>query len=183
MEHIRDRHPKQLLIRGVIIAIIAAAVGLFVNTFSPNRIAWVGVWKVAFDSTGIIKPSYFEEQDTLITIDQAIAMFQSNRTVFIDSRWPEEYNEVHIKGALLLPFEEYDDYIEKIRNLIPKDAAIIAYCGEEDCDISLYLARILREDDGYTDVYTLYGGIDIWLRSGMPVEGLMEYSNYNTTGE
>lgn len=169
MNRIREQHPRKLLKQAIVIILIGVAVGLLVNLFSPNRISWVGVWKVAFDSTGIIKPEYFEEQDTLITIDEVIAMYQSRRTVFIDARMPEEFEEGHIKGALLLPFEEYDDYIGAILKKVPKDAAVITYCGEEDCDVSLYLARVLREDEGYEEVYTFYGGYEEWLKSGMPV--------------
>ncbi len=170
MRRIRDYHPKHLLRQSLAIIAIGIVVGVFVNLISPKSIAWVGVWKVAYDSTGMVKPDYFEEQDTLIMIDEAIAMYQSNNTVFIDARFPEDYEMGHIKGALLLPFEEYDDYIDEIRSEVPKDAPIVTYCSEEDCDASLYLARILREDEGYKEIYTLYGGYEKWLEAQMPIE-------------
>jgi rhodanese-related sulfurtransferase len=108
-------------------------------------------------------------------------MFQSNRTVFIDARYPEEYTEGHIKGALLLPFEDYDNYVTSTLKNVPKDAAIVAYCGEEDCDLSLYLARLLRDEEGYTEVYTFYGGFEVWVRAGMPVEaGIMQPQSIET---
>jgi len=130
----------------------------------------VGTWRVAFDSTGIVKPEYFEEDDTLVTVDQAMVMYQANSTVFVDARYPDDYYMSHIKGAVLLPFDEYDDYIGAFREKVSKEAEIITYCGEEDCDLSLYLARLLRSEEGYTNVYTLYGGFELWIRAGMPVE-------------
>ncbi|MCP4634064.1 MAG: rhodanese-like domain-containing protein [candidate division Zixibacteria bacterium] len=170
MKRIIEIGVGKLAVQSIVIIVIAVVVGLVVNAASPNRISLVGTWKVAFDSTGIVKPDYYEEGDTLVTIDQAIAMYQSKRTVYIDARYPEEYDESHIKGALLLPFDEYDDYIESILEVVPPDAAIICYCTEEECDLSLYLARVLRDEEGFEEVYHLYGGYDIWLEVGMPTE-------------
>jgi rhodanese-related sulfurtransferase len=171
------------VIQSVVIIIIASAVGLIVNAASPEGISLVGTWKVAVDSTGIVKPDYYEEGDTLVTIDEAIAMYQSRKTVFIDARDAEEYDENHIKGALSLPFYDYDYYIESILEAVPPDAAIICYCSEEECDLSLYLARVLRGEEGYGEVYHLYGGFDKWIEVGMPTESSFDEEGTEETEE
>lgn len=63
-----------------------------------------------------------------ITFEEACRIKKGNPcTIFLDVRSPQEYNEGHIDGAILIPLYELK---YKIENIIPnKDTIIIAYCG------------------------------------------------------
>lgn len=45
--------------------------------------------------------------------------------IVVDVRTKEKYNEVHIKGANLIPVQELEQNIHKI----PKDKKVIIHCG------------------------------------------------------
>ncbi|KTD22966.1 rhodanese-like domain-containing protein [Legionella londiniensis] len=82
----------------------------------------------------------------------------------IDVREIDEWQEVHIPGALHIP---KDQLAEKIKSLIPRDKAVYLHCrgGVR----SLFAAQCLIEM-GYQEVYSIDGGIAEWEICGYPVE-------------
>lgn len=86
-----------------------------------------------------------------------------------------EYEEAHIKGAILIPrgYLEFkiarnDLYPSINRGRVPKkDRPILLYCtlGSR----SALAARTLGEM-GYADVRTIKGGLKAWMEAGLPVE-------------
>ena len=79
-------------------------------------------------------------------------------TIIVDVRSPQEYREGHIDGAILLP--EYD--IKRNANLIlkNKDETILVYCtsGNRSKKAQKELNKM-----GYSKVYNLAGGIELFL--------------------
>ena len=76
--------------------------------------------------------------------------------VILDVRTKEEYDEKHIKGAILVPNETIGN--EEILELPDKDQMILVYCrsGNRSKQASEKLAKL-----GYTNVYE-FGGINSW---------------------
>ncbi|CDE26229.1 sulfurtransferase [Clostridium sp. CAG:440] len=95
---------------------------------------------------------YMEPND--ITMEQLKNM-QMQGAILIDIRSPQEYNEGHLEGAIVLP--EYEIY-SKAKKILPnKNQTIIVYCGNGIR--SKKSQRIMRRM-GYTNVYNLYKGTE-----------------------
>lgn len=87
-----------------------------------------------------------------ITLEQ-LKELENQGAVVLDIRSPQEYEEGHIDGAILLP--EYEIY-KNAQNVIPnKEEVIITYCGSGTR--SKKAQRILQRL-GYNNVYNLYKG-------------------------
>ena len=103
-----------------------------------------------------------------LSLQGAFARFQKKHSVFLDARKPEEYEEGHIPGALNFYGNELDQYAPRIiPQLTDKSQEIIAYCHGGDCDLSLQVAKTLKEQ-GYTQVKIFQEGWPAWTKAGYP---------------
>lgn len=98
-----------------------------------------------------------------INAAQALELLKKNPEVFIlDVRTPQEYLEIRLEEARLIPIEQF------VRRMgeVPKDRPILVYCavGSRSAQVASYLAR-----QGYDPVYNLYGGVYAWKLRGYPV--------------
>ncbi|MBR4597026.1 MAG: rhodanese-like domain-containing protein [Opitutales bacterium] len=84
--------------------------------------------------------------------DEAI-MQRYGREVLIDVRTPQEYDEAHVRGAILIPVDELEAEIDEYG--IEKDAKIGVYCRR---GVRAERAREILLKKGYTNVRNL-GGI------------------------
>ena len=91
-----------------------------------------------------------------ITSDEAKKMMESEKTIVVDVRTTEEYNEGHIPNAISIPLETIEKEAEaKLKN---KDDLILVYCrsGRRSREAALKLI-----EKGYTNVID-FGGIQDW---------------------
>ena len=92
-----------------------------------------------------------------ITHDEAREILASNpNAVLVDVRFPKDYEQKHIVGAIFVPLESV--IAENLSAIPDKDAPIITYCG--DGNRARKTAQALVEK-GYTNVYEM-GGIKDW---------------------
>lgn len=94
---------------------------------------------------------------------QAREMLEKNDQVYLlDVRTFQEYSQVRLAGATLIPI---DQLLRRIAEL-PKNRPILVYCavGSRSTQVMNYLAKI-----GYGPVYNLNGGIWAWQLRGYPV--------------
>lgn len=91
-----------------------------------------------------------------ISQDEALKMMNEDSPVIVDVRTIDEYNELHIRGAICIPVDTID---ESVRDYLPdSDQLILVYCrsGNRSRQASAKLAAL-----GYTNVYE-FGGINTW---------------------
>ena len=91
-----------------------------------------------------------------ITSDEAKKMMETEKTIVVDVRSLEEYNEGHIPNAISVPLETIENEAEtKLKN---KDDLILVYCrsGRRSREAALRLI-----EKGYTNVID-FGGIQDW---------------------
>lgn len=83
---------------------------------------------------------------------------------FIDCRENEEWDEVRIPGATLLPLSEFEEKYKDV--LKDKNAQIVIHCrsGARSMRACMFLLS-----NGYTNVTNVQGGIMGWMQAGHPV--------------
>jgi len=159
--------------------VLAVILGVVRNVAAPGGIEWVGNWTgidptaaVGDDGTVEPPPSYEPATDPpLVTPAEARQLHADPNVIFVDARYPEEYEEGSIPGAVLLPFEMFDDYWPGVEPVLPVERTIVTYCSGAECEMSIFLARLLR-DYGYKDVRIFHGGARLWVEEGLPMDTL-----------
>ena len=86
--------------------------------------------------------------------------------IVIDARNPEEYQEVHIKGAINIPVKNFAHHEDKLPK--NKSAKIIFYCNGIKCGKSKKAAQ-KAINLGYTNIFVYASGMPVWEEKGMPI--------------
>lgn len=110
---------KQTVLRILAVALLVLALtacegGAYPNPY-PNE--------TASQPTRIPTPSS-ADMVPRISIEEAKAAFDDGTAVFIDVRGTENYNQVHIAGALDVPYPELETRLAGY----DRDALVITYC-------------------------------------------------------
>jgi rhodanese-related sulfurtransferase len=154
---------------------LATILGLGLNLFTPNRIAYIGQYRTLSNSNDpIVPPNAAPGDPPFIAVDVAELEFNSGSAVFVDTREPEDFECGTILGSINIPFdnlpdEDLEKYLDSALGGMAKDHSIITYCSGEECDLSLHLARNLQAL-GYTRVSIFFGGSREWEKLGLPIE-------------
>lgn len=102
-----------------------------------------------------------------ITRDELKAGIDAGALVVVETLGPQYYGDAHLPGAINIP---HTQVAELAPALLPdKDAAIVTYCSNADCQNSEVAARQL-EALGYTNVRKYAEGKQDWTEAGLPVE-------------
>ncbi len=96
---------------------------------------------------------------TTITAEQGKAMLENGGVILVDVRTKSEYEQGHIKDAILLPNETIESQAPSV--LTDLKAVIIVYCrsGNRSATAAKKLVKL-----GYENVYDM-GGIQAWQAS------------------
>ena len=110
---------------------------------------------------------------SFITIEEAKKHFDLG-VPFFDARFHTEFEEGHVKGAvLLIPTDDSvidaETKPEWLKKFDPRSLAIV-YCNGGDCDSSKIVAAQLRKF-GFTKVKSFDPGFWGWKREGIPHRG------------
>jgi len=100
--------------------------------------------------------------DLDISAQEAYQLFQEDIFV-LDVRTPEEYQEAHLPGAILIPL----DQLETRTSELPRNEPILVYCRSGNRSAQ---AQSLLLGAGFSDIYNLDSGINSWIQSGYEVE-------------
>ncbi|OEU64386.1 MAG: hypothetical protein BBJ57_08620 [Desulfobacterales bacterium PC51MH44] len=153
-----------------LLLIFAVITAFAVNFYSSKGIALVGEWDTA---QGVITAKAkdnavnhgLEIQDIRI-VNQ---IYDKKEAIFVDARAYEDYKDGHIKGAVSMPINRFEDQIGKFKADYPADTYIITYCSGRECDDSHELVQLLFEE-GYTTISVFIDGYPAWEGKGYPVE-------------
>lgn len=88
---------------------------------------------------------------------------QGEEIILVDCREQSEWDEAHIPQAIFMPLSTFEEEYEKLKD---KDAQIIMQCrsGKRSLQACMFL-----QDEDYTDLTNLEGGILDWIEHGYPV--------------
>ncbi len=162
---------KRVISQMLILLGISVILGLGSNAVNPHGIPLIGQYEpIDYGEDGtIVPPSAMEGDPPFVSLKEAYGMYHDPSTIFLDAREPEDYELGHIKGAINLPFDWFDDYWPDVEPLLPKDAPIVVYCSGAECESSLYEGRYLSEI-GYTNIHVFFGGWSEWVQHDFPTE-------------
>jgi rhodanese-related sulfurtransferase len=109
-----------------------------------------------------------QEPFTVVTSEEVKAMIdrQEPGLVIIDVRTPEEFQEVHINGAVNLPFPDLDKKPSVLT--FSKDSKLLFYCNGFKCGMSPKAAQ-LAAALGYLNLYVLSEGMPVWEEKGFAI--------------
>jgi len=98
------------------------------------------------------------------TAYQAITSGVCPNLVILDVRTREEFDQGHIKMALLIPHAELEERIDELAE--HKNHPIIIYCF---CGMRSTLASSILAAHGFTKVYNMMDGLNAWMGQGYPI--------------
>jgi rhodanese-related sulfurtransferase len=89
------------------------------------------------------------------------AATDDERPLVVDVRNPDEFESARIDGAVLMPLPVFGERYGELPNDRP--LLLICHMGGRSAAATAHLMR-----NGYTDVANVAGGMDAWLRAGLP---------------
>lgn len=92
--------------------------------------------------------------------------------IVVDARNPEEFQEVHVRGAISVPVKQWGKYGSRLPE--DKEARVIFYCNGIKCGKSKK-AAIKAMAEGYDNVYVYAEGMPVWEEKGMPIYAGPDY--------
>jgi len=84
-----------------------------------------------------------------------------NNLVILDVRTQEEYDVEHIQNAVPIPVQELENRVDELF----KDETLLVYCRTGNRSQT---AVTILEENGFTKIYHMNGGITTWKSAGYP---------------
>jgi len=104
-----------------------------------------------------------------LDLAQAYQTWQEKKALFVDARKAEEYQELHVQGAVNVPPETWAELPSSEIMHMDRTRELVVYCSQESCDDALKLAKKLRAA-GFTRVMAFTGGFRAWDEAGYPAD-------------
>lgn len=95
-----------------------------------------------------------------ISVAQA-AQLREQGAFVLDVRQPEEWNELHVPGATLIPLDQLPNRVSEV----PKDQEILVICRSGNRSQA---GRDILLQAGFEKVTSVIGGIIAWRNAGYP---------------
>ena len=103
----------------------------------------------------------------LVNLEFSKHHFDARTAVFIDARDSEDYLAGHIKNAINIPYDYYEDY-EDVMDRLDDSGIYIIYCSGDECSLSIDLADYLYNDKLIDKLLIFEGGWPEWRDAGYP---------------
>jgi len=104
----------------------------------------------------------------IMTTAQLQAVMQSKpyKFLIIDSRNPEEFQDVHLPGAVNIPEKKFDEHVGQLP--ADKETRLIFYCNGLKCGKSKRSAT-KASTLGYRYLFVYEEGMPVWEEAGLPI--------------
>jgi len=129
---------------------------------SQNNLLLLGVALVA--ALGLAWPGIMRGRSGVrsVPVHEAVQLANQKNAVFIDTRSGDLFKAGHIAQSRHLPVSDFTGK----HGALPKDKPLIVVC--EHGRNALSAAATLRKL-GFAEVYSLEGGLQNWIKAGMPL--------------
>ena len=152
---------KQILLITLVSGLLAGAA----NLVHPYRIPWVQDWGNYVEAKAV------QAGIEIVPLGLALSIYKTGDHLFVDARSVMEYGKGHIPNAVSLPFDDLDNRILTLEQLLDSEVPLVVYCKNRECDDALLLAIELR-DMGQSNLLYYVDGFELWEESGCPVEAI-----------
>ena len=125
--------------------------------------------KVSDSGEAVFTVPDFMTEPMMASLEFTKYFFDNKKAIFVDARESEEFEVGHITGAINIPFDYYDEYMDVIDALNYDDVFII-YCSGGECSLSLDLADVFFRDKVFENIFVFEGGLPAWKDAGYPTE-------------
>lgn len=146
------------LFEALILSAVALGLAVLANAAHPTGLAWVP----ESEPEQVADPS-------MVELSEAIELLQTGRGLFLDARYPKDFEMGHIPGALSVPIGTYAEEVAAMLADKAEGKVLVAYCSNVQCPLAHRLADAL-DMIGVEGVRVFEGGMLEWLQSGEPVE-------------
>jgi rhodanese-related sulfurtransferase len=152
---------KSVFVITAVIYLISFVLGVMIHAFMPNT---------ETPAKLIVPEGYIQQISAMktISIEDAYNSYTNNNAVFIDARDNAEYREGHIKDAINIPYDKFQQDYPLYEKLLTKNKKIITYCHGTGCGLSVDVAKDLMAI-GYTNVYVMTEGWPGWINARLPI--------------
>ncbi len=100
----------------------------------------------------------------VLTVTQVPAL-QSQGTLLIDVRQPDEYAQGHAPGSTLIPLGQLQQRLPELLGYKNKPVALICHSGNRSGK-----AQKLLQQAGFSATSNVEGGMVAWQKAGLPVK-------------
>lgn len=190
---------KRIVLEGVLVAVLGAALSFAANAISPRGLKLSRNYfptprlqpiSTAPASTNTVAASLPRTNSLaqlladrlrargigLATSNQVAQLFHDPRrdqelVIFVDARDDEHYQAGHIPGAYQLDYYRPEKYLLAVIPACQIAQQILVYCNGGDCEDSELTAALLQQAGITPDKLMVYGGgMSEWSTNSMPVE-------------
>lgn len=95
-----------------------------------------------------------------VSVAEAVKLRDAGAFV-LDVRTPEEWKEVHIPGATLIPLDQLPDRVKEV----PADKPVVVVCRSGNRSAT---GRDILKKAGLANVTSMAGGVREWANQGLP---------------
>ena len=156
-------HKKQI----ITIILVSTILGLIRFLFIQDQnFTLIKKKKIVEQLTSFIIPENLSEP-MAISLEFAKFLYDEKSAKFIDARDIEDYNAGHMKNAIHIAYDYYEDYEDIINSLDPTSLYII-YCNGTECSLSLDLAEYLYNELLFEKILIFEGGWPEWRDAKYP---------------
>jgi rhodanese-related sulfurtransferase len=98
-----------------------------------------------------------------IDVQQGKSM-KAQGALLLDVREPEEYEQGHAPGSVLIPLGQLKTRLQEIRAFDAKPVVVICRSGRRSAQAADMLSQA-----GFTAVYNVQGGMNAWEAAALPI--------------
>ena len=103
-------------------------------------------------------PAVAQTEVPRLTWPQVRGLLEAKAIVLVDARPKVAFDLGHIPGAVCLPSNAPLPELQAFATGLPKDSALVIYCGANTCGASQHLARQLAAVGGFRSISEMPGG-------------------------
>lgn len=128
--------------------------------FIIDNIFLIGIVLV---SGGALVAHTLQRTGAKLTALQATQIINQGKTLILDVRSVEDFAAGHIREAKNIPLKELKNRVVELEKFKARPVIVICSKGLQSAKATAQLKKA-----GFTEAYSLFGGLDAWQSQGLP---------------